>query len=315
MTNQEKLVRFDWAMKRLLRNKADYCVVEGLLTVLLGKPIHIESLLESESNQESEEDKFNRVDILAGGEDGELMIFEIQNNRELDYFHRMAYGTSKAMSEYLKIGSPYEGIRKIYSIHIVYFTIGQGNDYVYKGTTQFVGLHDSSDILRLSKSQRDAFNCETPADIFPEYYLLRVDKFNAIARTPLDEWISFLKSGEIPADATAPGLQEARERLRVESLNDAELRSYYHRLDNQRYQRSVIETGRFEGRMEGREEGLAAGKEIGHAEGMAEGRKAGRKEGAVQANIEAARRLKRAGISVGIISQCTGLGIDQISKL
>ncbi|MCQ2074684.1 MAG: hypothetical protein MJY77_05770 [Bacteroidaceae bacterium] len=132
-----------------------------------------------------------------------------------------------------------------------------------------MGLHDSSDILRLSKSQRDAFNCETPADIFPEYYLLRVDKFNAIARTPLDEWISFLKSGEIPADATAPGLQEARERLRVESLNDAELRSYYHRLDNQRYQRSVIETGRFEGRMEGREEGLAAGKEIGHAEGMA----------------------------------------------
>ena len=78
------LVSFDWAIKRLLRNKADYCIVEGLLTVLLGKQIRINSLLESEGNKETEEDKFNRVDILAEDETGELMIFEIQNNRELD---------------------------------------------------------------------------------------------------------------------------------------------------------------------------------------------------------------------------------------
>lgn len=30
-----ELVRFDWAIKRLLRNKADYGIVEGLLTVLI----------------------------------------------------------------------------------------------------------------------------------------------------------------------------------------------------------------------------------------------------------------------------------------
>ena len=68
-------VSFDWAIKRLLRNKADYCIVEGLLTVLLGKQIRINSLLESEGNKETEEDKFNRVDILAEDETGELMIF------------------------------------------------------------------------------------------------------------------------------------------------------------------------------------------------------------------------------------------------
>lgn len=247
----DTLVRFDWAIKRLLRNKADYCIVEGLLTALLGRKITIQSLLESESNQESSDDKFNRVDILAEDEDKALYIFEIQNNRELDYFHRMAYGTSKAMAEYMKKGEPYSSIRKIYSVNIVYFDLGQGKDYVYKGTTTFIGMHDE-DVLLLSSSQKDAFGCNAPDDIFPEYYILRVENFDSVAKTPLDEWISFLKTGDIPVTATAPGLQEARERLRVDRLSEEEQESYYRMMENLRYQRSVIDTGRAEGRAEER---------------------------------------------------------------
>ncbi|MGL6179305.1 MAG: PD-(D/E)XK nuclease family transposase, partial [Tannerellaceae bacterium] len=97
-------IRFDWAMKRLLRNKASFVVLEGFLTTLLGEKVKIEKLLESEANKEDELDKFNRVDLLAENSHGELIIVEIQNNRELDYFHRMLYGTSKAITEYI-----YEG--------------------------------------------------------------------------------------------------------------------------------------------------------------------------------------------------------------
>ena len=255
------LISFDWAIKKLLRNKADYCIVEGLLTVLLGRQIRIKSLLESEGNKETDDDKFNRVDILAEDESGELMIFEIQNNRELDYFHRMAYGTSKTLSEYLKEGEPYRKIRKIYSINIVYFSIGQGDDYAYHGTTQFVSMHDKNDILKLSEAQRKAFGCETPSDIFPEYYLLRVDKFDKLATTPLDEWISFLKNSEIPPSFKAPGLPEARERLRVDSLSDEERIVYCRRMENLHYQSSVIETGLIEGRMQGLKEGIEKGRE------------------------------------------------------
>jgi len=251
------LIRFDWAIKRILRNKADYCIVEGLLTVLLGKQIRIKSLLESEGNKETSDDKFNRVDILAEDDSGALMIFEIQNNRELDYFHRMAYGTSKALSEYLKEGEPYAKIRKVYSVNIVYFSLGQGDDYAYHGTTHFVSMHNANDILRLSAAQRNAFHCDTPSDVFPEYYLLRVDKFDKMAVTPLDEWISFLRTGEIPVTFKAPGLSEARERLRVDSLTEQERQDYRRMMENLRYQRSVIETGRAEGREEGREEGRA----------------------------------------------------------
>ncbi len=36
----EKYIRFDWAMKRLLRNKANHAVLEGLLFSLIGKKMY-----------------------------------------------------------------------------------------------------------------------------------------------------------------------------------------------------------------------------------------------------------------------------------
>ena len=143
----ENYIRFDWAMKRLLRNKANYAVIEGLLESLLGRKYTIERFLESESNQENEDDKFNRVDILAESDNKELTIIEIQNNRELTYFHRMLYGVSKAITDYINLGNDYDKVRKVYSINIVYFELGQGKDYVYHGKTFFRGLHDANDIL------------------------------------------------------------------------------------------------------------------------------------------------------------------------
>ena len=74
------LIRFDWAMKRLLRNKADYSVLEGFLSVLLNEAIKIISLKESESNQTDEYDKFNHLDIMVENSAGELLIIEMQNN-------------------------------------------------------------------------------------------------------------------------------------------------------------------------------------------------------------------------------------------
>ena len=311
MRRANTLVRFDWAIKRLLRNKANFVVLEGLLTSLLGRTIKIDRLLESEGNQEDANDKFNHVDILAEDENGELMLFEIQNNRELDYFHRMAYGTSKVVTEYLNLGDPYEKLRKVYSINIVYFSLGQGNDYAYHGRTEFVSMHDSSDVLQLSAAQRNAFGCNMPSEIFPEYYLLRVDKFDEVAKTPLDEWISFLKDGDIPVSATAPGLQEAREILRIDSLSEAEKNDYYRMMENLRYQRSVIETGRAEGREEGREEGRKEGREEGLVEGRKEGRKEGLAEGLTKGRaaekIENARKMIAAGFPAETVLETLGL--------
>lgn len=62
---QDRYIRFDWAIKRLLRQKANFDVLEGFLTVFLDEPIKIVEILESEGNQQTADDKFNRVDIKA----------------------------------------------------------------------------------------------------------------------------------------------------------------------------------------------------------------------------------------------------------
>ena len=240
MKNKSSLVRFDWAIKRLLRQKSNFVVLEGLLSTLLGENVIIIRILESEGNKEDSEDKFNRIDVLAENSKGELVIIEVQNNRELDYFHRMLYGTSKAVTEYIHEGEKYGTIKKIYSVNIIYFDLGQGKDYVYHGKTQFKGIH-FDDIDKLSPSEKG---------------------------------------------------------------------QYYAHMEALRYQKSVIETGWIEGhadgRAEGRAEGIAEGKAEGRAEGIAEGQNLEKRQ--IAAN------LKKEGLPIEIIANCTGLSPEEIAN-
>ena len=60
MANNSDYIHFDWAIKRILRDKANFGVLEGLMTVLIGTEVKIVEVLESESNRDSREDKSNR---------------------------------------------------------------------------------------------------------------------------------------------------------------------------------------------------------------------------------------------------------------
>lgn len=271
---------------------------------MLGKKFKIHCFLESEGNQEDEDDKYNRVDILAESEDEQLCIIEVQNSREQTYFHRMLYGVSKAITEYIGYGKPYEAVRKVYSINIVYFELGQGKDYVYHGKTEFIGEHEPHDTLKLSIRQNEKFfgindkdikNRKSPGDLFPEYYILRVNDFDKVATTPLDEWIEFLKTGAISSKATAAGLPEARERLRVDALSKEEKQSYYRHLDAVRHMKSLFDTSRDEGYQEGRAEGKQEGKQ--------------------EEKFETAKRLIAMGLSLEQVARGSGLPLDTITKL
>lgn len=319
---KDNLIRFDWAMKRLLRDKSNHVVLEGFLSTLLGEDLHIVRFLESEANQTDASDKFNRTDMLVEDEQGRLLIIEVQNNHELDYFHRMLYGVSKTISEYINLGDDYDKVKKIYSINIVYFELGQGKDYVYHGKTIFRGLHDPDDVLQLSIRQRERFIGKDAGDIFPEYYVLRVNDFDKVAKTPLDEWIEFLKTGNIDSSATAKGLPEARERLRIDSLSDKDKQAYINDMEALRYQRSVIKTGWYEGRAEGLKEGHAEGLKEGLAEGFTKGEAKGRAEAKAEGEKEMAlrmkemaKRMKDAGMSVEDIAGFTQLTAEEINAL
>ncbi|MFY8187925.1 MAG: Rpn family recombination-promoting nuclease/putative transposase [Flavobacterium sp.] len=237
----KKLIRFDWAIKRLLRNKANFVVLEGFLSEVLFENIKIQKILESESNQETEDDKFNRVDILTQNSKNELIIIEIQNTYEIDYFQRMVFGVSKSITENLKLGQKYSDIKKVISINIVYFDLGQGQDYIYKEKTEFVGIHQK-DVLGLSEKQKTTFTKNTISDVFPEYYLLKVNQFDDTAKDTLDEWIYFLKNSEVKDDFKAKGLKEAKEVLDIMRLPKDDEYGYNRYLDHLHLKASEIFT-------------------------------------------------------------------------
>lgn len=286
MQNPNLYIRFDWAVKRLLRNKANFGVLEGFLTVLLGESIHIMEILESESNQMTAEDKFNRVDIKARNSKGEIIIVEIQNTRELYYLERILYGVAKAITEHIQLGASYQEVKKVYSISILYFDIGRGNDYLYHGQNQFVGVH-TGDRLLVTTKERNAIVPRLPGEIFPEYFLIRVNEFNKVAVTPLEEWIKYLKTGVIEPGTQAPGLEEARKKLQYYSMTPEERHAYDEHINAIMIQNDVLDSARLEGREEGSKE--------------------------EKQNI--ARKMKSDGLSVETILKYSGLSADEIEKL
>ena len=296
-------IRFDWMIKRLLRDKRNHVVLEGFLSVLIGRQIKIDQVLESEGNQEDDKQKFNRVDLLVEDDKKEKFLIEVQNDHELDFFQRMAFGASKIITDYMKLGMSYDNLPKVYSINIVYFSLGQGKGYAYHGTTVFKNMFNDADELKLTPAQKEKFGVDEVHGIFPEYYILRVNKFDDEIRQPLQEWISFLKTGEIPDAFTAQGLEEAREILRVDSLSEEDRKIYQRYLRNVSLALSLDDSSRYEGYVDG----MIAGAEKGRAEGIAEGAK--------QQAFATARKMKAKGLDLDTIADFTGLTSDEIAKI
>ena len=253
---KDRYIRFDWAIKRLLQQKANFGVLEGFLTVFLGEKITIVELLESEGNQLSEDDKFNWVDIKALNDKGEIIIVEIQNTRELYYLERILYGVAKAITEHISLGESYYKVKKIYSISVLYFDIGRGEDFLYHGQNHFIGVH-TKDQLVINTKERNAIVSRLPSEIFPEYILIRVNEFDKVAVTPLEEWMNYLKDGTIRPDTMAPGLGEAREKLKYYSMTPEDRHAYDEHLNAVMIQNDVLDSAKLEGRMEGLAEGEA----------------------------------------------------------
>ena len=286
MLQENTYIRFDWAMKHMLRDKSNFGILEGFISVLLGEDVKIIELLESESNQDSDTDKFNRVDIKAKNNKGHLIIVEVQLTRQLYYLQRILYGTCKAITEHINIGEKYDQVKKVYSISILYCDYGQGDDYVYHGETRFKGIHTGNDLL-VNTKEDGVIVPHLPREVFPEYYLVRVNVYDKIPETPLDEWMTYLKTGKVKENTRTPGLQEVKKKLQYLSMSAKERREYDAHMDTIMVQNDVLDTARDEGRAEGRAEGVA----------------------------EVARNMMAAGIDDATISKVTGLTPREVDAI
>lgn len=287
---RDRYIRFDWAIKSLLRLKANFGVLEGFLSVFLNEPIKIVDILESESNQQAAEDKFNRVDIKAKNSKGEIIIVDIHAFRILYYCESIYFKWNQSIFNHINLGNTYKEVKKVYSISILYFDLGKGSDYIYVGQNNFVGLH-TQDHLIISTKEKDTIVRKSPSEIFPTYILVRVNEFNKVAKSPLEEWVEYLKNGVISPDTQAPGLQEAREKLKYYSMSDAERYAYDEHINAIMIQNDVLGNARLEGMEKDRAEGRAEEKN----------------------NI--ARKMLANGLSIEQIALITGLTEQEIKGL
>ena len=199
---------------------------------------------------------------------GEIIIVKIQNIRKLYYLEQALYGVAKTITEYISLGE----------------------DYLYHGQNHFIGVH-TKDQLVVNTKERNAIVSRLPSEIFPEYILIRVNEFDKVAVTPLEEWMNYLKDRTIRPDIMAPGLGEAREKLKYYSMTPEDRHAYDEHLNAVMIQNDVLDSAKLEGRMEGHMEGLAEGEAKGKAE----------------ANLENAKKMKAMGIDLEMIRQITGI--------
>lgn len=283
---KDHCIRFDWAIKRLLRQKANFGVLEGFLTVFLNEKVEIVEILESEGNQEAADDKFNRVDIKAKNSKGEIIIVEVLYISILYYYEHLIHGVNKTILERIKTQLAQQEIKNVYSIYLFYLDFGIGTDYLYHGQNQFTGVH-TKDQLVVTAREKNVIVSKNPSEIFPEYLLARMKEFNQVAISPLEEWMEYLKNGIIKENTSAPGLWEAREKLQYYSMSDAERYAYDEHINAVMIQNDVLGGAREEGFMEGMN----------------------------KERIKNAIGMKAADIPIGTIASITGLSEEEILKL
>jgi len=292
---KRRLISFDWAMKKLLRGKANFEILEGFLSELLKENITILEILESESNKEDCRDKFNRVDLKVKNQKNEIIIIEVQYEHEFDYLQRILFGASKVITEHLNESDAYSKVAKVICVNILYFDLGHGKDYIYHGITTFKGLH-SHEQLQLSEDQQELYKKDKIYEIFPEYYLIKVNNFDDIAKDTLDEWIYFLKNEEIKESFKAKGIKKAKKELDILKLPEKERLAYERYQDDLHYQASMVESS--------------------YTIGVKKGEKKGEKRGEKRGKAKVALKLLANGsFDLQTIAELTGLTLEEIKVI
>ncbi len=251
-------------------------------------------LLHAESNQSRKKEKFNRVDIMIKNSKGELIIVEVQNNEEYDYLQRILFGTCKTIVDNIVKGETYSKVKKVISVSVVYFQAGQGEDYIYHGTTAFRGIHRHDELI-LSEEQIALFGKQKPQDLYPEYYLIKAGDFNENAiNDTLDEWVYFLKTGNVKEGFKAKGIDKAKQKLEVAKLSPRKRAAYERDTKYLHSEASWAETQNF------KQQQLI---------------KQGKMEGKMEEKIEIAKEMKTNNEAIEKIIRYTGLSKEQIESL
>ena len=244
------------------------------------------------------------IDIKAKTKNNETVIIEFQLCGNIDFLKRIFYYISKNVINEVKEGENYNNVQKIISINLLDFNLKFGD----KGKAhRCFKLIDTKD-LNIS------------LDLI-QIHILEVKRFIEIIKNSTKEelknnrllsWMKFFTSDNL--ELIEDELKEENqimskviEEYRKFTSDDKMMRAYAAREAFLVGQKMMLRREREDGFDEGIEEGIKRGIEKGKLEGL--------KEGRIAEQISMAKSMKTKNMDINLISEITGLTIDEIKKL
>ena len=288
--------RADLTFKRIFGEHPDLVIslLNALLPLKVGEEITEIEYLPSELVPDNPLRKFSIVDVRCRDMQGRHFLVEMQMLWSPEFRQRVLFNASKAYVRQLDTGEGYGLLQPVYSLNLVNEVFEPELQGYYHHYAMVHVEHTDRIIegLQLIFVELPKFTPHTYAEKRMHILWLRfLTEINETTRTIPEELLE------------APEIKKALTVLEESAFTDAELAGYEHFWDGISVEKTLYNSAIRRGLVEGKAEGLAEGK----AEGLAEGK--AKEQRLIAAN------LKKQGIDIETIAQCTGLSVEEIDKL
>ena len=249
-------------------------------------------------------DKQSIVDVLCKDSIGNRFVIEMQLARDKGFEKRAQLYAAKAYSRQLDKSGNYIDLQKVFFIAI-------SNCNLLPEEVDYISTHNIRDIKTNGHYLKDL------QFVFIELPKFTKNRVEQLENTT-ERWCFFFKYAEETTEedlkkiaAEAPIIKLAYDELDRFRWNEKDLIAYEERILSVQKENAILEQKLDDAKQEGRQEGRQEGIQIGHEKGRAEGKEEGEK----QAKIAVAKNSLKAGVSIDVIAQITGLPLDEIKKL
>lgn len=294
----ERYVNFytDFAFKKLFGTEVNKDLLISFLNALLQGKERIKDLkyINTENLGSQEFDRKAVFDVYCETEDGQRILVEMQKADQQYFKDRSIFYSTFPIRDQAVKGNHWDyRLNAVYTIGILNFSFDDDDPNYYHHEVKLVDTH----------TQKVFYDKLT-------YIYLEMPKFQKSENeldSMFEKWLYAIKHlaslMERPAVLREKVFHHLFEQAEIARFNPQERMNYEESLKNYRDLYSVMKTSRIKGEI------------VGYDRGYEKGMEKGIEKGEHLKNIENARNFKQLGVDVSIISQATGLSIEEIERL
>ncbi|BET35992.1 MULTISPECIES: Rpn family recombination-promoting nuclease/putative transposase [Wolbachia] len=293
--------KLDLTFKKIFGTEKNKNILIHFLNDILGftgvNAIQDVEFLSTIMNPEIASDKQSIVDVLCKDSLGNRYIAEMQLARDKGFEKRAQLYAAKA---YSRQSGNYIDFKTVFFIAI-------SNSTLFPSDVYYISTHNISDIKTNGHYLKDF-----------QFVFIELPKFTKSKveqlETTVERWCFFFKYAEETTDEDlrkiaekSPIIKLAYDELDKFHWNEKDLVAYEERVMDLQKEAAILEQkiddAKHEGIQIGEEKGRKEGIQIGHQKGKIEGK------------IEVAKNSLKAGVSIDVIAQITGLSHSEILQL